>query len=87
MPSIPESITATFTGARWGGVGQNAHASSSFRYHSFAAYGSVLSKPNATAGTASRQTAKHEDQGAFHGAWKLADTPAAKPRPGAQRTR
>ena len=40
-PSMPESITATRTGASVGAVGQNDHALSASRYHSFAASGSV----------------------------------------------
>ena len=47
-PSMPESMIATLTGARLGIVGQNDHAWSWSRYHSFAASGSVFANAAAS---------------------------------------
>ena len=88
LPSIPESITATFTGASCGCVGQNDHAESWSRYHSLrrVRLGVVEAERDARARPA-QATASASEQRAPHGDVNVADTPAATPRPGAQRTR
>ena len=84
---MPESITATFTGARSGWSGQYVHALSCSRYHCFAASGSGLSNASATARDDERRDGDDEARCAFHCTTIGVETPGARPWPGAQRTR